>query len=75
MASWLHGFSRGLTDHAGLPFPIPLCHAVSVILAYFVSSDGSSNWLLGLQLVGTYLLIAFVYLLEKEQPKPPAGGP
>ncbi len=31
--------------------------AVSVILAYFVSSDGSSNWLLGLQLVATYCLI------------------
>lgn len=42
---------------------------VSVILAYFVSSDGSSNWLLGLQLVGTYCLIAFVFLLEKEAPE------
>ena len=41
---------------------------VSVILAYFVSSDGYSNWLLGLQLVATYILIACVFLLEKEPP-------
>ncbi|KAL4429055.1 hypothetical protein ABPG77_006094, partial [Micractinium sp. CCAP 211/92] len=40
--------------------------ALSVILAYFVSSDGSSNWLLGLQLVATYCLIGFVFLLERE---------
>jgi len=31
-----------------------------------VSSDGTSNWLLGLQLVATYCLIGFVFLLEKE---------
>lgn len=44
---------------------------VSVILAYFVSSDGTSNWLLGLQLVATYCLIGFVFLLEREpQPEP-----
>lgn len=48
------------------PLPPP---SVSVILAYFVSSDGSSNWLLGLQLVCTYVLIAVVFLLELE-PKP-----
>ncbi|KDD76674.1 hypothetical protein H632_c142p3, partial [Helicosporidium sp. ATCC 50920] len=43
---------------------------VSVVLAYFVSSDGQSNWLLGLQLVCTYLLIAIVFLLEHEAPEP-----
>lgn len=47
------------------PFAV-LMTTVSVILAYFVSSDGSSNWLLGLQLVVTYLLIGAVYLLEDE---------
>ncbi|PSC71917.1 calcium proton exchanger [Micractinium conductrix] len=39
---------------------------VSVILAYMVASDGTSNWLLGLQLVATYCLVAFVFLLEHE---------
>lgn len=47
---------------------------VSVILAYFVSSDGSSNWLLGLQLVATYCLIGFVFLLEKEPTPQGSGG-
>ncbi len=32
----------------------------TVIHANFVSSDGSSNWLLGLQLVGTYVLISLL---------------
>lgn len=58
-------------QHSQSP-PLPFPPAVSVILAYFVSSDGSSNWLLGLQLVITYLLIAAVFLLERE-PKN-AGG-
>lgn len=31
-----------------------------VIHADFVSLDGSSNWLLGLQLVGTYILISLL---------------
>ena len=48
--------------------------AVSVILAYFVSSDGTSNWLLGLQLVATYCLIGFVFLLEKEPQPEPKGA-
>jgi Ca2+:H+ antiporter len=47
---------------------------VSVILAYFVSADGSSNWLLGLQLVATYCLIGFVFLLEKEAPMACCGA-
>ncbi|KAK9829782.1 hypothetical protein WJX72_007883 [[Myrmecia] bisecta] len=33
---------------------------LAVIHAYFVSSDGNSNWLMGLQLVGTYILIALL---------------
>lgn len=48
--------------------------AVSVILAYFVSSDGSSNWLLGLQLCGTYCLVAAVFLLARESPAVPGAG-
>jgi hypothetical protein len=32
----------------------------AVIHADFVSLDGSSNWLLGLQLVGTYALISLL---------------
>jgi Ca2+/H+ antiporter len=47
------------------PFAVVVLNC-SVILAYFVSSDGSSNWLLGLQLVVTYLLIGAVYMLEDE---------
>lgn len=51
-----------------------LCLFCSVILAYFVSSDGSSNWLLGLQLVVTYLLIGAVYYLEDEAQGGGGGG-
>ncbi|PSC67539.1 manganese resistance 1 [Micractinium conductrix] len=47
----------------------------SVILAYFVCSDGASNWLLGLQLIATYCLVAFVFLLEKETPVPGPSPP
>lgn len=32
----------------------------AVIHADFVSMDGSSNWLLGLQLCGTYVLISLM---------------
>ena len=42
-------------------------------MASLVSSDGSSNWLLGVQLVATYCLIGLVFLLEKE-PKGGGGG-
>lgn len=55
------------------PFSV-LMLTVSVILAYFVSSDGSSNWLLGLQLIGTYCLIAFVFLLSKGDPQDGGEG-
>lgn len=47
------------------PFAI-LMLTMAVILAYFVSSDGSSNWILGLFLVLDYVLVAFVFLLQKE---------
>lgn len=36
---------------------------LSVVHAYFVSSDGHSNWLMGVQLISTYTLIAMLYLL------------
>ncbi|KAL3135961.1 hypothetical protein ABBQ32_007005 [Trebouxia sp. C0010 RCD-2024] len=34
---------------------------LSVIHAHFVSSDGQSNWMMGVQLVGTYVLIALLF--------------
>lgn len=55
------------------PFAV-LMVTVSVILAYFVSSDGSSNWILGLQLIMTYVLIGAVYLLEKESNEQAPGS-
>lgn len=37
------------------------CRSLRIVIhANFVSSDGSSNWLLGLQLVGTYVLISLL---------------
>ena len=39
------------------PFLV-LVLVLSVIHAQFVSSDGRSNWMMGLQLIGTYVLIA-----------------
>ena len=56
------------------PTPIHPTPVVSVILAYFVSSDGSSNWILGVQLIVTYVLIASVFLLAKEPRAAPASG-
>lgn len=38
---------------------------LSVIHAFFVSSDGNSNWLLGVLLIATYVLIALMYLFLK----------
>jgi Ca2+/Na+ antiporter len=55
------------------PFAV-LMLFVSVILAYFVSSDGTSNWLLGLQLVVTYVLIGAVYFWEDESEGGGGGG-
>jgi len=70
LAGWAMG--RELTLDFD-PFAV-LCLFCSVILAYFVSSDGTSNWLLGLQLVVTYLLIGAVYLLEDESQGGGGGG-
>ena len=39
------------------PFLV-LVLTLSVIHAQFVSSDGRSNWMMGLQLIGTYVLVA-----------------
>ncbi|KAI8112154.1 hypothetical protein M9434_003478 [Picochlorum sp. BPE23] len=47
------------------PFAVTIL-TLSVVLAYFVTSDGKSNWLLGLQLILTYTLISFVYLLKHD---------
>lgn len=48
------------------PFAVIIL-TLSVMLTYFVTSDGKSNWLLGLQLLLTYVLISCVYLLEQPQ--------
>lgn len=42
------------------PFLI-LILTLSVIHAHFVSGDGYSNWMMGLQLIGTYILIALLF--------------
>eukprot|EP00884_Botryococcus_braunii_P017949 jgi/Botrbrau1/4838/Bobra.0325s0049.1 len=48
---------------------------LSVVHAYFVSSDGNSNWLMGVQLLGTYTLIAILYLFIDENGKGPPSPP
>lgn len=70
IASWLMGKAFILDFDQ---FSI-ICLAASVILAYFVCSDGTTNWLMGLQLIATYCLIAFIYALKKE-PLPPGPVP
>lgn len=47
------------------PFAV-LMMTLSVILSYFVTSDGYSNWLLGLQLILTYIIIGSVFFFEQE---------
>ncbi len=59
LVGWLPIVNRPMTLSFS-PFGVFVL-TVSVIHAYFVSSDGRSNWLMGLQLVITYLLIALVY--------------
>lgn len=52
----------------GLPFYLnfepfaTMVLTLAVIHAFFVSSDGNSNWLLGVLLVATYILIGLLYL-------------
>ncbi|BDA44139.1 Ca(2+)/H(+) antiporter [Coccomyxa sp. Obi] len=46
---------------------------LSVIHTYFVSSDGNSNWLMGVQLISTYILIALLYLFMRDEEKPSAS--
>jgi Ca2+:H+ antiporter len=57
LAGWIinHPFSLALD-----PVSVVIL-TLSVIHATFVSSDGNSNWLLGVQLVGTYVLISVLY--------------
>lgn len=66
--------SRTASALPALPVLQIICLAASVILAYFVCSDGTTNWLMGLQLIATYCLIAFIYALKKE-PLPPGPVP
>ena len=52
----------------GLPFYLDfepfatMVLTLAVIHTFFVSSDGNSNWLLGVLLVATYILIGLLYL-------------
>lgn len=50
---------------------ITLLLTLAVIHAYFVSSDGTSNWLAGVQLCTTYILIALLYLFIRDNPDQP----
>jgi len=44
---------------------LPPCRELAIALCrYFVSNDGTSNWLMGVQLIVTYLLIAIVYFFR-----------
>ena len=60
LAGWAIGKDFALTYID--PF-IAMFLTLSVVHAYFVSSDGNSNWLMGVQLIGTYTLIAMLYLM------------
>jgi len=52
---------------------ITLILTLSVIHAYFNSADGNSNWLAGVQLVTTYILIALLYLFIRDKQESPKG--
>ena len=56
----LVGWAAGKPLPQGLGFDpfLVLVLVLSVIHAQFVSSDGRSNWMMGVQLIGTYVLIA-----------------
>jgi Ca2+:H+ antiporter len=60
----LAGWATGKTFTLDLDPLSAVILTLSVIHANFVSSDGSSNWLLGLQLVGTYVLISLLYFFR-----------
>ena len=59
LAGWAMGrpFTFNFDPFASLILTLAVVHA------YFVSSDGQSNWLMGVQLIGTYTLIAILYLV------------
>jgi len=60
IAGWItgHHFSLALDPLSVLMLTLAVIHAD------FVSSDGSSNWLLGLQLVITYVLIGILFFFK-----------
>ena len=62
LAGWVMGrpFTFNFDPFASLILTLAVVHA------YFVSSDGQSNWLMGVQLIGTYTLIAILYLVVQE---------
>lgn len=72
LVSWIIGPAAGHKPFT-LDFDpfITLLLTLSVIHAYFLSSDGTSNWLAGVQLCTTYILIALLYLFVKDSPDQP----
>ena len=60
LAGWAMGKDFALTQIDSFS---AMFLTLSVVHCYFVSSDGNSNWLMGVQLIGTYTLIAMLYLM------------
>ena len=54
-----------IQDARSRSMSLPTCpEQVIALRRYFVSNDGTSNWLMGVQLIVTYLLIAIVYFFR-----------
>jgi len=62
LAAWTMGrpYSLALDPFSALVLFLSVTHA------YATSADGASNWLLGVQLIGTYVLIALPFLYMRD---------
>ena len=62
LAAWAMGrpYSLALDPFSALVLFLSVTHA------HATSSDGASNWLLGVQLIGTYILIALPFLYMRD---------
>lgn len=62
LAAWAMGrpYSLALDPFSALVLFLSVTHA------YATSADGASNWLLGVQLIGTYVLIALPFLYMRD---------